>query len=289
MLPFVVILDLDHTIIGDTPQAQRDAHDAVRKLQIAGRLPLDHGRYLPVIDIAMYIKDTGLRPGFVTFIEALRHHIPRVELFIYTNTAEAYAYEKVQAVEQVARVWFNRPIFCGKTWMVSVPSAGRAALTQLKSLRLVLPEVARCLLSKYPALGNPGALELMLHSHTLFIDDTADNLADVDPVAKGAQLLVEPFNTVTPRADARMPPALRNHPVVLKICRAFTSIQERYTDRRPSGADDHLWVRLAAIITGLPPGTLPTAAVIRGAVTPKTKPRTVAPKTAARRRAPTNR
>lgn len=135
MVPLVIVLDLDGTVIGDiTPQLA--TYEYVKEVKAAGASCEYRFR-----DMAQKLKAGILRPGFAALLE-LQKRVPGVELFVYTASEEQWAKFIIAQVEKVCSFKFNRPLFTRKHCFKV-----RDAYT--KSLRHIRPAIFRALKAKY--------------------------------------------------------------------------------------------------------------------------------------------
>jgi hypothetical protein len=279
--PFVLLLDLDHTVIGSTGAqwAQVCVHEAARKLMAAGAVPGSSARTrVDEPDLVPALTEGGvLRPGFAAFVRGLRALLrgttgTPLEVFVYTNAHAAWAARKVDAVERASGVRFRRPLLSGDPYtldgVISKPG-GEAKVARVKSLRLVLPVIVRSLAKRYPALD----ARALLRDRLLFIDDTPGNLVDGEGWVRALQLLVPAYKRACNQSpDAQLPARLRRHPHIRALVAATSGPPPPSDD-----AADDLWPRLleaAKHVVNVGPGgsrRFPTALLLRKALAPASR------------------
>lgn len=270
-VPFVVLMDLDHSIIGSTgPQwAQVCVHEASQKLQAVGVIPPTH--HIPDVDLEPAMRAGVLRPGLKTFIQGLHRLYKQVgvEFFVYTNAHEAWAHKKVAAVEHVSGVRFRRPVFCGDVYTLEGVLPGVGKVARVKALHLVLPHIVRSLArtQKYSALlgHETKAQEMLLKDHILFIDDTPGNLVDAETAV---QLVVPAYMaTFNDAPDAQLPLPVRHHPRIKALVKAKqagldSKKHENMSELKFTQNNDNMWQQLLEVAKIVAPA-LPTAGILR--------------------------
>lgn len=137
MLPLVVMLDLDGTIIGDiTPQIA--SYEIYNKIKFSGgslnyKFKDFHGKLLGGI----------IRPYFCEFIKKLQANVSNIEFFVYTAGTKEWASYVIKHIEKACKIKFNRPMFT-RSNCILVDKEYR------KSIKHVKPMIMRSLKKKYP-------------------------------------------------------------------------------------------------------------------------------------------
>lgn len=137
MLPMVLFIDVDGTLIGDiSPQ--------VCEWEILTRFDKSKLRAFrqSLIDT---LENGLLRPHIADFLMDLKKRYPQLEMFIYTASNSAWAHYLVPCIEKVTRVPFQRPLFTRNNCIVK-------GMEFQKSLDCVLPTVIRRLKHAYPQM-----------------------------------------------------------------------------------------------------------------------------------------
>ncbi len=154
LLPLVIIIDLDGTIIGDiTPQ--------IMSYELAKALKTANVRYtFDQTDFRVKLKHGLIRPYFETFVKALKTHFANVEFFVYTASEKTWAEFVIKNIEQVTGIKFNRPIF-------SRNNCVNQDRQYTKGLQFVYPHILKCLKKKYGVMFSKKDLV----SNVLLIDN----------------------------------------------------------------------------------------------------------------------
>lgn len=202
MLPYVVFLDIDKTLIGRSHAlvARFWLRRAIQELAREGALPprLAHASPAPTAPDAQVGPDL-LRPGVGDALRAMQDAVLApdgkscVEFFICSlGTRPNVAECKVPGLERHTGVRFNRPLFC--TSVDGAPDNCRSGAEADKKLVRSCLDRALAVLARRPryarALAEPGAAAQVFQHRFLMIDDTP-NIA-VDPVVNRRALLVCP-------------------------------------------------------------------------------------------------
>jgi hypothetical protein len=99
-LPLIVLIDLDHTIIGDAA------------LQFCRyELCKATGTKHDISNLMFDLQNGLLRPHFESFIKLLKTKYQYSEVYVYTAADKNWANFLVNAVEKYTNIKFNRPIF----------------------------------------------------------------------------------------------------------------------------------------------------------------------------------
>lgn len=152
MLPFVIVLDLDGTIVGDVT-----SH--ITEWIICKEI---NPKMMPQFNRTMQwsLRNSLLRPFFGKFMDAL-YSDHGFEVFVYTASTKDWAPVVVANVEKVIGRSFNRPIFSRDS---CVESNGLLK----KSLQRIKPVVFQRLRRKYAGLTSSG----MLDGRMVLVDNT---------------------------------------------------------------------------------------------------------------------
>jgi NLI interacting factor-like phosphatase len=131
VLPLVLLLDLDHTIIGDA-SFQVCRQDVCTQLGIkADPKSLAHD-----------LESGLLRPYFESFIKYIYTKYPNAEVYIYTAAGKKWANIMISTIEKMLNIKFNRPIFSRE---YCVLDSG----TYIKSMSKLSPLIFRRLKTRY--------------------------------------------------------------------------------------------------------------------------------------------
>lgn len=120
--PYIFILDLDGTIIGDcTYQCEiYNIQEIIKKHLIQNKsqmqkLQLGHNKYRSLCDKSLtecYNTCSKLvRPYFGLFINKMKKIFPNSYFFVYTASDKSWALKELAIIEKNHKIKFNRPIF----------------------------------------------------------------------------------------------------------------------------------------------------------------------------------
>ena len=161
-LPYVFVLDWDGTIAGrvDFQVQQFLFHNTLKK----------HG-FKPVrqhpIPPAFYPNAKLIRPGFASFVKAMKKIYPEVFFFIYTASEKAWAHQEIAWVEKTHGVQFMRPIFTRNDCVVD--SAGNFR----KSIGKVFPRIINAVSKATHRSFTTKERISILEQNTIIIDNNA--------------------------------------------------------------------------------------------------------------------
>lgn len=144
MEPYVFVLDLDGTIIGDcTYQCDiYNIQDIITKNKrnnnlVKSKLALE--KHL----LDSYCKNSLLiRPHFTTFMSAMKRMYPNVHIFVYTASEKTWANKEINIIERQNNIKFNRPIFTRDDSIIDKFGNVR------KSINKIMPKILRSIKAK---------------------------------------------------------------------------------------------------------------------------------------------
>jgi hypothetical protein len=163
--PFIIIFDIDNTIIGDESNLI-DELNLIRYIyNICKKKGINSKCFsIDLVDIQDELKNGLLRPYVSDFVRFCNTKFKNVEVFFYTG----YSWTNLvigKNVEKALKIKINRPFF------------SRAySMNSKKSLANTYPMMIKSLVSRYPSLKDADVSEYILKNRTIFIDDTANNL-----------------------------------------------------------------------------------------------------------------
>jgi hypothetical protein len=176
--PYIFILDLDGTIIGDcTYQCEiYNIQEIIKSNLIQNKhqmqkMHLGHNKYRQLCDKSLsecYNECSKLiRPYFGLFINKMKRCFPNSYFFVYTASEKSWALKEIAIIEKNHKIKFNRPIF---TRDHCIPdSAGNLK----KSVVKILPIIMK--IAKLPSTLALKNKLLIIDNNPTFIDYT-DNL-----------------------------------------------------------------------------------------------------------------
>lgn len=198
-LPYIFIFDWDGTIAGrvDFQVQQFLLHNTLRK---NGFKPVKQH----VIPPAFYPNAKLIRPGFSSFLKAMRKMYPEVYFFIYTASEKTWAHQEIAWMEKTHGIRFMRPIFTRQDCVVD--SAGNFR----KSLAKVFPRIVNAI---HKETGRVFAVKdriALLEQNTIIIDNNAVYSDRPDKM-----LLCPDYHyAVFENLLHGVPAEARNHPVI---------------------------------------------------------------------------
>lgn len=161
-IPYIFILDLDGTLIGDCTY-QCDIYNIeyiMKKNLIKNKMPN--------ILLKCYKKKSKLiRPYFLYFLKKMKNRFPNSLFFIYTASEKSWAYKEIQLIEKTHEIKFNRPIFTRDDCILGSDNSYK------KSIKKILPKIIRSIKNKN--YNDIKEKILVIDNNPTFIDYT-DNL-----------------------------------------------------------------------------------------------------------------
>lgn len=153
---YIFILDLDGTIVGDV-KYQVTKFSLQNSLKNHGHKPKH--RAPP----ASFHPDMKLlRPGFGSWVKAIKAAYPDSHFFIYTASEKMWAQVEVPWIEKSIGVKFDRPIFCRDDCVADY-------YTYKKSINKLLPRIWKSVGKKLSAQER----EVVVRERLMIVDNTA--------------------------------------------------------------------------------------------------------------------
>lgn len=253
-LPFVVLLDLDGTVIGDIT-FQACEWEIVRRYD-PSRVRLFRS------NLVSYLRNTQLiRPQLAYFINTLRRKAGQhVEFFIYTASEQKWASFIVPCVEEALGVRFNRPLLT-RAHVMHMSADGLVT----KSLSKVFPTLQRALKSKYPLWSRKHISSTMLlidNNRTLDKKERANliqcptyaprHVCDILRLVSDEQLRKHMMSIASHLSKYGLFPKLRSHTLsysefMLLYMQKLYEMMQMQTDNSSSSSSksDTYWKKLA--------------------------------------------
>jgi hypothetical protein len=145
--PFVILLDLDHTIQGNI-QPQLEEFHLIQyintKILHNTKTTLKQSKDHLIRD---FMKGV-LRYHFKGFISRMRSRFPNVEFFVYTASEDSWAKYIVKVIESVINIRLNKRIFSRSDCVLNQSNGLTKSVNKLK------PELFKILKSKYKLKSN---------------------------------------------------------------------------------------------------------------------------------------
>jgi hypothetical protein len=167
-LPFIIIFDIDQTIIGNINMQSKENDLLEFIFNICKKEGINTECQNIDIDIQDELKNGLLRPYVREFIETCNKKFKNVEIFFYTNSTYKWTNRTLgKSIEKALNIRVNRPFFTKENSM---------SLDIKKSLVNIYPLIIKSLLKKYPSMKDKKNTEYILNNRTIFIDDIKDNI-----------------------------------------------------------------------------------------------------------------
>lgn len=166
-LPYIFILDLDNTIIGNANIYAQESMilDFIFKYCKINNII---GNCKKKIDIIDELNEGLLRPYFSDFINFIKKKYIDVEFFVYSKGSYTYIYGGIiENIEKIAKIKFNKPYFTRND-----------STNGYKLLGNIIDEIFIQLIKKYPLLKIDENKKKVLDTQFVFIDDIPENLKD---------------------------------------------------------------------------------------------------------------
>jgi hypothetical protein len=158
-LPYIFVLDWDGTIAGKVDY-QSTAFTIRNTLKRYG-----YKTNVATIPKAFRPSSKLIRPGFASFLKAMKQFYPEVYFFIYTASEKQWANTEIAWVEKAHDIKFQRPIFTRDDCIQDGSGNYR------KSLMRIFPRICRAISRQRPLTKQER--EYILHNQVIIIDNNA--------------------------------------------------------------------------------------------------------------------
>jgi hypothetical protein len=232
-LPYVFVLDLDGTIIGNCSYQcqQYTMLNTLKKM----------GYKVPSVNTcsqAYSPQQQLVRPGLVSFMAAMKKMYSNVHFFIYTASQKDWAQQEIGWIEKQHSIRFNRPLFMRPDCIVDGSGSYR------KSLDKILPRIMRALGKKAGKQFTRQEQSYIANNQLMIIDNNAVFLDRSDRL-----LLCPDYNFTAFEALADMVPAeaMKNPSVQQQILSLVNQglvcpSPQGVTDRTERLASQYVWL-----------------------------------------------
>lgn len=167
--PFIIILDIDQTIIGTVNQLCKEREVLEYIYNLCKKRRLEKCIRQNNVDMQKELNDGLLRPYINEFIQYCNSKFKNVEIFFYTNSSYNYTNTFLATnVEKALKVKVNKPYFTRENSMII---NGKYK----KSLVNIFPFIIKSLVKKYPIMKNEKIIDYIIHNRFVFIDDIKEN------------------------------------------------------------------------------------------------------------------
>jgi hypothetical protein len=166
--PFIIIFDIDQTIIGNIGMQSRENDLLEFIFNICKKKGINNECQNIDLDMQAELKNGLLRPYIRDFITFCDKKFKNVEVFFYTNSSYKWTNKILgKNIEKALNIKVNRPFFTRENSMTQ---------DWKKSLANVYPLIIKSLLKKYPSMKDEKNTEYLLNNRTIFIDDIKNNI-----------------------------------------------------------------------------------------------------------------
>ena len=167
--PFIIILDIDQTIIGTVNQLCKEREVLEYIYNLCKKRRLEKCIRQNNVDMQKELNDGLLRPYIKEFIQYCNSKFKNAEIFFYTNSSYNYTNTFLATnVEKALKVKVNKPYFTRENSMII---NGKYK----KSLVNIFPFIIKSLVKKYPIMKNEKNIDYIIHNRFVFIDDIKEN------------------------------------------------------------------------------------------------------------------
>lgn len=164
-LPFVIILDVENTIIGDCDMLVTEWNVLEYIYNICKKNGIHTKCFSSdLVDMQDELNNGLLRPYVSDFIRFCNTKFKNAEVFLYTNNGYSWMNQVLgKNVEKALKIKINRPFLAAHNSMAS---------DKKKSIANTFPIMMKSLAKRYPSLKDEKNSEYVLNNRTILIDNT---------------------------------------------------------------------------------------------------------------------
>jgi hypothetical protein len=167
--PFILIFDIDCTVIGDIRFLIQEAHILKYIYNICEKNNENNCKFIEKINMQNELNNGLLRPYIKDFIEFCNNKFKNVEIFFYTGSNYGWTNSSLgNNIEKALNVKINRPFFTRENLILTSNS-------KEKSLANIFPFITSTLENRYPVMKNKQDIDYIINNRTIFIDDVKNN------------------------------------------------------------------------------------------------------------------
>lgn len=167
-LPYIFILDIDNTIIGNVQHSSYEYSilEYIYKYCKMNNITANCNIKIDIID---YLNEGLLRPYFINFINFIKKKYINIEMYLYTNSSYNWINNSglINNIEKIIKIKFNKPYFTREN-----------TLNRQKLLGNIYDIIIEKIIKKYPLLKIDENKKKVFESQLVFIDDISNNLKD---------------------------------------------------------------------------------------------------------------
>jgi hypothetical protein len=167
--PFILIFDIDNTVIGDVKLLHQEAQLLEYIYNTCKKEKIGKCKLIENINMQKELKTGMLRPYIKEFIKFCDSKFKNVEIFFYTGSPYKWTNTSLGSnIEKVLNIKINRPFFTRENMI-------RTTKGVEKSLANIVPYIVKTLESRYPIMHREKELDYIIKNRTIFIDDVKNN------------------------------------------------------------------------------------------------------------------
>jgi hypothetical protein len=209
-LPYIFILDIDNTIIGNVNNCIGESIilNYIFKYCKINNIIANCDKKLDIIN---ELNEGLLRPYFIDFINFIKSKYKNIEIYLYTNSAYSWINNSgfIDNIEKIVKIKFNKPYFTREN-----------ALDRQKLLGNIYDDIIKLLIKKYPLLKLNENKKKVFDSQLVFIDDIPNNLKDYpDKQIICPEYIYKPYYNIKEKIIKKynINPEIFNNKEILKI------------------------------------------------------------------------
>jgi len=209
-LPYIFILDIDNTIIGDVYNCIGESIilNYIFKYCKINNIIANCDKKLDIIN---ELNEGLLRPYFIDFINFIKSKYKNIEIYLYTNSAYSWINNSgfIDNIEKIVKIKFNKPYFTREN-----------ALDRQKLLGNIYDDIIEKNVKKYPLLKIDKNKKKVFDSQLVFIDDIPNNLKDYpDKQIICPEYIYKPYYNIKEKIIKKynINPEIFNNKEILKI------------------------------------------------------------------------
>jgi hypothetical protein len=164
-LPFIIIFDVEYTIVGDVDEIMYEWNVLEYIYNICKKKGI-HAKCFSsdLVDMQDELKNGLLRPYVSDFIRFCNTKFKNAEVFLYTNNGYSWMNQVLgKNIEKALKIKINRPFLTAHNSM---------KYDSKKSIANTFPIIIKSLTRKYPSLKDEAISEYVLNNRTILIDNT---------------------------------------------------------------------------------------------------------------------
>jgi len=238
-IPFVIILDIDSTIVGDVAYVMEESslHEMLRQkcaMDDTVQCSRLKGNFVEAFEGGL------LRPYVKEFLMAMQSAYSPLEIFVFSSGSDHWVPIIVSEIEKYCGIHVHRPLFSRGDTVLGADQLGAYSFT--KSINLVSVRIINALKDRYKALNTEENCKHMIASRLLMLDDRSDVIID----QASRHIKVPAYNySYAYDITCGLPKSLRESPLVAQYMKAMTkgsSVSYPFIDlssSSPSSNDNH--------------------------------------------------